>query len=74
MAASLGAAISDAQANQTVQQGLVTQARDLRQQTSGVSLDVEAIKCLEFQRSYQAVSKMVTILDQLTQTVVNMIQ
>lgn len=74
MAASLGAAISDAQSQQSVQQGLVTQARDLRQQTSGVSLDVEAIKILEFQRSYQAVSKMVTILDQLTQTVVNMIQ
>jgi flagellar hook-associated protein 1 FlgK len=74
IAASLGAAIADAQSNQSVQQGLVTQARDLRLQTSGVSLDAEAIKVLEFQRSYQAVSKMVTILDQLTQTVVNMIQ
>ena len=74
MAALLGAAISDAQSNQSTQQGLVTQAQALRQQTSGVSLDVEAIKVLEFQRSYQAVSKMVTILDQLTQTVVDMIQ
>jgi flagellar hook-associated protein 1 FlgK len=74
MAASLGAAISNAQSNQGVQQNLVTQAQDLRQQTSGVSLDAEAIKVLEFQRSYQAVSKMITILDQLTQTVVNMIQ
>ena len=74
IAASVGAAISTAQGNQTTQQALVTQAQDLRQQTSGVSLDAEAIKVLEFQRSYQAVSKMVTILDQLTQTVVNMIQ
>jgi flagellar hook-associated protein 1 FlgK len=74
MASSLGAAISSAQSNQTTQQGLVTQAQTLRQQTSGVSLDSEAIKILEFQRSYQAVSKMVTILDDLTQTVVNMIQ
>jgi len=74
IAASLGAVISDAQSNQSTQQQLVTQAQDLRQQTSGVSLDAEAIKVLEFQRSYQAVSKMVTILDNLTQTVVNMIQ
>ncbi len=74
IAASLGAAISDAQSNQSTQQQLVTQTQDLRQQSSGVSLDAEAIKILEFQRSYQAVSKMVTILDNLTQTVVNMIQ
>ena len=74
IAASLGAAISSAQSNQTTQQGLLTQAQTLRQQTSGVSLDSEAIKILEFQRSYQAVSKMVTILDDLTQTVINMIQ
>lgn len=74
IAAFLGSAIADAQSNQTTHQELVTQAKDLRQQLSGVSLDAEAIKVLEFQRSYQAVSKMVTILDQLTQTVVNMIQ
>jgi len=67
-------AIADAQSNQTTHQELVSQAKDLRQPLSGVSLDAEAIKVLEFQRSYQAVSKMVTILDQLTQTVVNMIQ
>jgi flagellar hook-associated protein 1 FlgK len=74
MAAFLGTAISDAQSSQTTAQGLVTQAQDLRQQTSGVSLDTEAIKVLEFQRSYQAVSKMVTMLDSLTQTVIDMIQ
>ena len=74
IAASLGTAITDAQNNQTTAQGLVTQAQDLRQQTSGVSLDSEAIKILEFQRSYQAVSKVVTMLDSLTQTVIDMIR
>ncbi len=74
IASSLGTAISSAQHSQATQQELLTQTQDLRQQTSGVSLDTEAIKVLEFQRSYQAVSKMVTILDGLTQTVVNMIQ
>lgn len=74
MAGTLGTAISNAQSNQTTSQGLVTQAQDLRQQTSGVSLDAEAIKVLQFQRSYQSVSKLVTILDDLTQTAINMIQ
>jgi flagellar hook-associated protein 1 FlgK len=74
MAAALGTSISTAESNQTASQGLVTQAQSLREQTSGVSLDTEAIKVLEFQRSYQAVSKMVTILDNLTQTVINMLQ
>jgi flagellar hook-associated protein 1 FlgK len=73
IAAFLGSAIADAQSDQTTAQGLVTQAQDLRAQTSGVSLNEEAIKVLEFQRSYQAVSKMVTMLDSLTQTVIDMI-
>lgn len=74
LAAALGTAITNAQSDQTTAQGLVTQAQDLRQQTSGVSLNAEAIKVLEFQRSYQAVSKVVTMLDSLTQTVIDMIR
>jgi len=73
LAATVGNALSTAQNNQSVQQNLVTQARNLRQQTSGVSLDSEAVTVLQFQRSYDAAAKMVTILDEMTQTVVNMI-
>ncbi len=74
IASALGLAISSAQDDQSTQQALLTQTQDLRQQTSGVSLDAEAIKVLEFQRSYQAVSKLITVLDSLTETVVNMVQ
>jgi flagellar hook-associated protein 1 FlgK len=74
IAATVGAAVSNAQSNQSTQEGIVTQARDLRQQSSGVSLDEEAIKMLQFQQSYTAAAKMVSILDQLSQTVINMIQ
>jgi flagellar hook-associated protein 1 len=73
IAGDLGTAISTAQNNQSVQQGIVTQAQNLRQQSSGVSLDTEAINVLQFQRSYEAASKMVTILDGLTETVINML-
>jgi flagellar hook-associated protein 1 len=73
IAGSLGTAVSTAQSNQGIQEGMVTQAQNLRQQSSGVSLDSEAINVLQFQRSYEAASKVVSILDQLTQTVLDMI-
>jgi flagellar hook-associated protein 1 len=74
MASVLGTAISNAQSNQTTSQDAVTQAQTLRQQSSGVDLNQEAIKVLQFQQSYDAASKMVTILDQLTQNFLDAIQ
>jgi flagellar hook-associated protein 1 FlgK len=71
-AGDLGSAVSRAQTNTANERDLTTQARDLRRQVSGVSLDEEAVKVLEFQRSYQAASKMITILDGLLQTVIEM--
>lgn len=74
IAGGVGSAISTAQNNQTTAQSVATQARNLRQQSSGVDLNQEAVTVLQFQRSYDAAAKMVTVLDQLTQDVVNMIQ
>ena len=74
MAAQLGTAISTAQSNQTTSQNAVTQAQTLRQQSSGVDLNQEAIKVLQFQQSYDAASKVVTILDQITQDFLDAVQ
>jgi flagellar hook-associated protein 1 FlgK len=49
----------------------VIQARSLREQISGVSLDEEAAKLVEYQRSYQANAKMIQVLSDLTQTLLN---
>jgi flagellar hook-associated protein 1 FlgK len=43
-----------------------------QQQMSGVSLDEEAIQIMQYQQSYQASAKMVTTVDQLFQTLMNM--
>ena len=51
----------------------MAQARNLRSKASGVNLDEEAVKMVEFQRAYSATSKMVSILDQLTQVTINML-
>ncbi|PYT30489.1 MAG: flagellar hook-associated protein FlgK [Acidobacteria bacterium] len=73
MASVVGRQSQDAQTQLAVQRQTVAQARNLRSQASGVNLDEEAVKMVEFQRAYSATSKMVSILDQLTQTTINML-
>jgi flagellar hook-associated protein 1 len=43
-----------------------------QQQISGVSLDQQAIQILQYQQSYQAAAKLVTTVDQLFQSLLNM--
>jgi flagellar hook-associated protein 1 FlgK len=72
VAATVGAQLQQAQNGVTVQQSLVAQAQSQRQQISGVDVNQEAMIAVEFQRAYEANSKMITILDQLTQDTINM--
>ena len=69
----IGNQLSQAQSAQSAQTQAVSQARSLRQQLSGVSLDEEAARLIALQRSYQAASQMVTVIDSLTQTLINML-
>lgn len=73
MAGQVGSAISTAQNNQTTGQNQLTQAENLRQQASGVNLNEEAVQVLQFQQSYDAASKMVSVLNDLTSTLINSI-
>jgi flagellar hook-associated protein 1 FlgK len=74
MASSAGAALSTATNRQTTEQATLAQAQNLRQQSSGVSLDQEAMTMIQFQSAYDACSKMVTTLDQLSQDAIDMVQ
>jgi len=74
MAADVGGKLSAATDAQTTQQSTLAQARNLRQQISGVSLDQEAMTLIEFQRAYEASSKLVTTLDQITSETIDMVQ
>ena len=69
----VGTDISDAQSAQTTQTQVLTQAQTLRSNVSGVSLDDEASRLIQFQTAYEAVTKMITILDNLTGSVINML-
>jgi flagellar hook-associated protein 1 FlgK len=73
LVASVGNAVNNANTSATAQSQLVAQAKSLQQQVSGVSLDEEAIRLVQLQSSYQAASKVVTVIDQLTQSLMNMV-
>jgi flagellar hook-associated protein 1 FlgK len=70
----VGTAVSNATTSASTQAQLVAQAKNLQQQLSGVNLDEEAIRLVQLQSSYQASSKVVTVIDELTQTLMNMVQ
>lgn len=74
MAAQVGQQKANATNGQNLQTTLVSQAQAFRTTVSGVSLDQEATTIIQLQRSYQAVSHMVNVIDSLTQALLAMSQ
>jgi len=73
IAAAAGQANSTATTNQTVQQQVVTTAQSQRDQISGVSLDGQAAEVLQFQRAYQAVSQVLSIINDLANSILALV-
>jgi flagellar hook-associated protein 1 FlgK len=72
LASQVGQAVQQAKNNQSTQNDLLIQARAMRSTISDVSLDEEATRLMTYQRAYEATAKLVTTLDSLTQTTINM--
>ncbi len=73
LAARVGNALSTANSDLTAQQSAVAQAQNLRQQVSGVNLDQQAALLLQVQQAYDANSKYLSVLDEITSDVINLI-
>lgn len=73
MATRVGNALNAATNQQQVSQTAVAQAQNLRQQMSGVDLNAEAMKAVEFERAYEANARLVSVLDQITQDQINIL-
>ncbi|MEI9975169.1 MAG: flagellar basal body rod C-terminal domain-containing protein [Ignavibacteriota bacterium] len=58
--------------NQTTQQQVAAQATSLRDQVSGVSLDQQATEVLQFQRAYQASAQVLTVLNSILDSTIQM--
>lgn len=74
IAASVGRDLGSAQEGVTRQRSLVAQAREMRDETSRVNLDEEAVTLMAFQRSYQASARMVQTLDEMLETVMSLLR
>ena len=72
LSAKVGGQLSNARFDQQSQTQLSAQVTSFRDQLSGVSLDEEALHLMEYQRAYEASARMVTVLDELMQTAVNL--
>jgi flagellar hook-associated protein 1 FlgK len=74
MAARAGSALNFARDELGLRQSTVAQAKELRQQMSGVSLDEEATIMIQFQRAYEANSRLITVLNQMAEELLNILR
>jgi len=72
ISANAGRLSSEANLAVVSHQQILAQAQTVRQSISGVSLDEEAVNLIQVQRAYQASSRMMAVLDELTQLAVNL--
>jgi len=73
MATQAGQSASDAQTGSNLHAQLLAQSRSLQTQVSGVSLDAEAAQVLQLQQGYQAAGKMVSVINTLSDALLNMV-
>lgn len=73
LARSVGRAVQTAREDLITNEQLLLQARAMREEISGVSLDEEAVRLVEFQRAYQASARLVTVLNELSEIAVNLL-
>jgi flagellar hook-associated protein 1 FlgK len=72
MVAQIGSSASSLQEQSTAQQATLTQLTTQRDSVSAVSLDTEAANLSQYQKSYQAAAQLLTVLDGLMATAINL--
>jgi len=70
----LGSAVYASEEAQNANEALLRQTENRRSELSSVSLDEEAVKLTQFQRAFQASSKFISVIDQLTGDIINQLR
>jgi flagellar hook-associated protein 1 FlgK len=70
----VGSRVQIAQNQSTFQQALLTQTQARRESVSGVNIDEEMTKLIEFQRAFESSSMMVRTADQMYQSIIDMVK
>ncbi|RYZ81037.1 MAG: flagellar hook-associated protein FlgK, partial [Proteobacteria bacterium] len=58
--------------SQEAQKGVVDQLQNIRESVSGVSLDEETTKMIEFQKSFEASARIIKVADEMFDTILNL--
>lgn len=74
VSARLGRDLNNARQSEGLQKQLVIQARTLREEHTGVSLDEEAARLVETQRAYEANAQLFSVLNSLTDTLIGLMR
>jgi flagellar hook-associated protein 1 FlgK len=67
----LGVRVQSLESSVTVQDSVVAAAQDAVESSAGVSLDEEMTNMLLYQRAYQASARVVTVVDEMMNTLIN---
>lgn len=73
LASGVGNDVSNASANQEYESAMLTHLENYRESVSGVSLDEEMVNLVKFQHAYEAAAKVITTVDDMLNTVMNMV-
>jgi flagellar hook-associated protein 1 FlgK len=74
LGARVGRDVAAARQDHRQYQDTAAYARAQRTEQTGVSLDQEAARLLQFQQAYQAAGKLVSVLSSLTETLLNIVR
>lgn len=73
LVSTVGNDVRTAGASREYQEAMVHHLEDYRESVSGVNLDEEMINLIRFQHAYEAAAKLITTVDELLETVMNMV-
>jgi flagellar hook-associated protein 1 FlgK len=71
---SIGSDLKNAEDSLETQKQVIAQLQNQRDSVSGVNLDDEAVNIIRFQKAYEATARYMSILDQLTEELMNLLK
>jgi flagellar hook-associated protein 1 FlgK len=69
----LGDKVQEADFNENSQKMIIDQLKNQRDAVTGVSMDEEMTQMVQYQQAYSAAAKMITTVDQMMNTVIQMV-
>jgi flagellar hook-associated protein 1 FlgK len=74
LTSNVGDRLNAEKSNGALQKQLLQQAQSVRAEFSGVDINIEATKLLQLQKGFQAAGQVMSVLNSLTDTLINMLR